>query len=131
MEPLPRISGQRAGVTTAVVTLAGLVLYVFLPDPVRAAGAAVLGLGGLAVVACAAARLHRTRAHAAPVTAAAVSALGLLGATVYLHSLADEPTAIPLGGFGVLLVSFVGLLVTIAVLARGGADDGAGDDPGR
>jgi hypothetical protein len=130
MNPLPRISGQRAVVTTEVVTLAGLVLYVFLPEPVRAAGAAVLGLGGLAVVACAAARLHRTRAHAAPVTVAAVSALGLLGATVYLHSLADEPAAIPLGGVGVLLLSFLGLVVTIAVLAGSGPEE-AGDDPGR
>jgi hypothetical protein len=126
MEPLPRISGQRAVVATEVVTLVGLALYVFLPDPVRAAGVAVLVLGGLAVVACAAARLHRTRANAAPVTVAAASALGLLGAVAYLHTLADEPTAIPLGGVGVLLVSFVGLLVTIAVLAPGGTDDGPG-----
>jgi drug/metabolite transporter (DMT)-like permease len=125
MEHALLISGRRTVVATELVTLVGLVLYIVLPDSLRPAGAAVLALGGLAVVACAGARLRRTRAHRTLTAVAAASALGLMGAAAYLHSLADEPTAIPLAGVGLLLLSFVGIVVTIAMLATRSTDEGA------
>jgi hypothetical protein len=52
-----------------------------------------------------------TKAAAAGIVAAA-SAVGLVGAVLYLRSLADEPSAIPLVGVLVLVVSLVGLVVS-------------------
>jgi hypothetical protein len=95
------------GIRVALVgTLAAFALYVV-------ASASPAGPG---------ARRHDTRRDSRPWRAgsrqcgarrkAAASAVGLVGAVLYLRSLADEPSAIPLVGVVVLVVSLVGLVVS-------------------
>lgn len=117
MEHRPRTPWRHAVLGGEVVTLIGFVLYVALADSAQAVGAAVMVVGVVAVVTCAGGWLSQS--PALPIaTLSVVSALGLVGAVAYLHSLADEPSAIPLAGVGVLVLSLGGVVVSIALLAR-------------
>jgi hypothetical protein len=113
-QPPPR--GRTVAVAEAV-TLAGFFGYVVVPSSLRPLAVAVMVLGALAVVTSAAVWARRPAASRPLAVVAALSSAGLLGAVLYLHSIADEPAAIPLGGVGVLLLSFVGL-TTSALLLR-------------
>lgn len=99
-----------------IVTLAALVAYVFAPSAVRPLSVAVMLVGALAVVTSAVVWARRRTGSRPRAVVAAASAAGLLGSVAYLHSLADEPAAIPLGGVGVLLLSVVGLATSAVQL---------------
>ncbi len=94
------------------ITLAAFVGFLAIPQPGGMASLVVM-VAGAGVVVLLAMTLMRRRVVSRPVAIiAAASAAGLVGAVFYLNSLADEPTAIPLGGMFVLLVSLVGLIVS-------------------
>ena len=97
-------------------TLLAFVAFVVLPDAATAVGIALMVVGALAVMASVAVWGRTATASLPLVLVTLASALGLLGAVAYLRSIADEPSAIPLGGVGVLLLSLVGLLVSAVVL---------------
>ena len=73
---------------------------------------AVMTLAVAVVVAGGVGALRAASVSAGAGVVAAVSALGLVGSVLYLRSLADEPSAIPLVGVVVLVVSLVGLVVS-------------------
>lgn len=108
----------RTVATTEVLVLAGFVVWLVLPSAARTIGFVVLAIGALAVIVSAAALVRRRSAMVAPALVAIASSAGLVGSILYLHSLADEPSAIPIGGVGVLFVSLVGLVVSGALLHR-------------
>ena len=114
MEPHP--PRGRTVSLAGIVTLAALVAYVVAPSAVRPLTVAVMLVGALAVVTSAVVWARRRAASRPRAAVAAVSAAALLGSVAYLHSLADEPAAIPLGGVGVLLLSVVGLATSAVLL---------------
>lgn len=103
---------------TEILVLAGFVVWVALPSTAHTIGFVVLALGALAVAVSAAALIRARTGTAAPAVVAIASSAGLVGSILYLHSLADEPSAIPLAGVGVLMFSLVGLVVSAALLHR-------------
>jgi Na+/proline symporter len=116
MDQDSRLPNARTIATTETVTLLALVGYIALRGPLEGVAVAVMVLAAVATIASAALWWRRQRHDAALCAVSACSAAGLVGAVAYLHSLADEPTAIPLGGVGVLLASLCGLAVTAVVL---------------
>ena len=116
MDSHPQSPRGRTVSLAAVVTLAALVGYVAVPSPGRPLTVAVMLVGALAVVTSAVVWARRRTSWRPRAAVAAVSAAALLGSVAYLHSLADEPTAIPLAGVGVLLLSVVGLATSAVLL---------------
>lgn len=112
-----RLRGRTVAVTEVFV-LAGFVVWLVLPSAAHTIGFVVLALGALAVAVSAAALVRTQSRMVVPGLVAIASAAGLVGSILYLHSLADEPSAIPLGGVGVLFLSLVGLVVSAALLHR-------------
>lgn len=109
-------SARRARLAV-VIALLSFVAFVAVPSRAEVALLVVLLLAALAVLVCS---LGWMRSGSGPRTVAAVaaaSAVGLVGSVLRLRSLADEPSAIPLAGVSVLLLSLVGLIVS-AVLLR-------------
>jgi hypothetical protein len=98
------------------VALAGFVGYLAVPDGARVAAVVVMGAAAVAVLVCALAWMRSRTGSVALALTAAASGVGLVGSVLYLRSLADEPSAIPLGGVGVLLLSLVGLVVSFFCL---------------
>ena len=81
-----------------VAALVGFVAYLAVPSGIRTAALVVMVAAACAVVVCAVSAV-RHRAGTRTVTGiAAASAVGLVGSVLYLDSLADEPTAIPIAG---------------------------------
>lgn len=99
-----------------LLILVGVVGFIALPGSWWIAGQAAMIIGALAVIACAAIRLHRTPVQRITIVVAVISTIGLLGAVAYLHSLDDEPSAIPLAGVGALMLCCLGLLATAVTL---------------
>ena len=106
------LSSRNARVATAV-TLAAFVGYVIASDALRIPVLAVMTLGAAVVVVCGVTGVRRRPGPRAMGVWAAGCAVGLVGSVLYLRSLADEPSAIPIVGVFVLLVSFVGLVVSL------------------
>jgi hypothetical protein len=117
MDTHPHLRGRTVA-TTEVLVLAGFVVLLALPSAAHAIGLAVLALGALAVAASAVVVMRRRSVPSAPAVVAIASAAGLVGSMLYLRSLADEPTAIPIAGVGVLFLSLVGLVVSAVLLHR-------------
>jgi hypothetical protein len=112
MQPLTARNTRAA----TAVALAAFVGYLVVPSPVRPAVVAVMVAAAAAAVACTAAWM-RTPSGSWGIAATAIgSAVGLVGSVAYLHSVADEPAAIPIVGSFVLLASLIGLVVTFLSL---------------
>src|SRR4051794_37756633 len=91
------------------VALVSFVGYLVVPSVVRPVVLVVMVVAAAVVVACAAAWMRSGTARVRRAAwLAIVSAVGLVGSVLYLSSLADEPTAIPVVGTLVLLLSLVG-----------------------
>jgi hypothetical protein len=98
-----------------VVALVGFVAYLAVPSGVRV-GALVAA--SCAVVVCAGVVIRTRSGSPAVAGVAAASSVGLVGSVLYLRSLADEPSAIPLAGTFVLLLSLIGLVTSSLLLRR-------------
>ena len=94
------------------LALVGFVAFLAVPSALRVVAVVVMVAGSLAVVVCALAWRRTPPGSTALGAVAVVSAVGLVGSVAYLSSLADEPSAIPLGGTFALLLSLVGLVVS-------------------
>jgi hypothetical protein len=112
MDTSMHLLGVKNARAAAVVTLVSFVGYVAVPSVLRPVVVVVMVASAVAVVVCATAWMRTPLGSRGIGTTAVVSALGLLGAVAYLHSVADEPAAIPVVGVLVLLVSLVGLVVS-------------------
>ena len=116
MDEIASRLNARSARMAVVVALAGFVSFLAVPSGLRVAALVVMVAGSLAVAVCALAWM-RTPPGVTGIGAVAIaSALGLVGSVFYLTSIADEPAAIPLGGTFVLLVSLVGLVVSLFCL---------------
>jgi hypothetical protein len=113
----PRSSAEHTR-TAAIVALVSFVAYLSLPGATRLLVFAVLLTASAAVVVFAVRALREGSARTAVLWVALTSAGGMVGSILYLNSLSDEPTAIPLIGVLVLLVSINGLFVASLLLRR-------------
>jgi hypothetical protein len=101
-----------------VVALVGFVAYLAVPSGVRVAALVVMVAASCAVVVCAGVVIRTRSGSPAVAGVAAASSVGLVGSVLYLRSLADEPSAIPLAGTFVLLLSLIGLVTSSLLLRR-------------
>jgi hypothetical protein len=100
----------------SAVALAGFIGFLAVPSVLRPAVVVVMVAAAAAVVLCSAAWM-RTPAGSRPTGIVAIaSAVGLVGSVAYLSAIADEPAAIPIVGTLVLLLSLVGLIVSVVAL---------------
>jgi hypothetical protein len=109
------ISRGRARIAV-IAALVGFVAYLAMPSGIRAAALVVMVAASCAVVVCVITAARRRSASRTVAGVAAASAAGLVGSVFYLSSLSDEPTAIPLVGSFVLLLSIVGLFASSLLL---------------
>lgn len=107
---------QRTIAAGELLILVGVAAFIALPGSWWITGQVAMIVGTVAVIPCAVLRLARTPARRNTILVAAISTMGLLGAIAYLQSLDDEPSAIPLAGVGVLMLSLLGLMATTAML---------------
>jgi sugar phosphate permease len=103
--------------TAVIVVLLSLVALFASPSAVKMAPLVVMLVASIGVVVCSVAWMVGRSGSRAVGGVAVASAVGLVGAVLYLRSLADDSSAIPLAGVGVLLLSVIGLVVS-AVLLR-------------
>lgn len=99
----------RAATVLALVAFVG---FLVVPDDLRTPALVVLLATAAAVVVLGVGWMRRRRSVPAVGVVDVASALGLVGSVLYLDSLADEPSAIPIAGSLVLLLSLVGLVVS-------------------
>jgi hypothetical protein len=102
----------------AIVALVSFVAYLSVPGAIRLVVLAVLLTSSVGVVVCSVRAMRERSGSAVVLRVAAASAAGMVGSVLYLNSLSDEPTAIPLVGVLVLLVSINGLFVSSLMLRR-------------
>lgn len=113
MDTTSRLPSVRSTRIATVATLVAFVGYVVVPDSLRILALVAMTLAAAGVVAGGIDGIRRTSGPTATGMVAAGCAVGLVGSVLYLTSLADEPTAIPLVGVFVLLASLVGLAVSL------------------
>jgi len=111
-------SSARDTRTAAIVALVSFVAYLSVPGAIRLVVFAVLLVASVGVVAFAVRALREQSGSTAVLWVALASAVGMVGSILYLNSLSDEPTAIPLVGVLVLLASINGLFATCLLLRR-------------
>jgi hypothetical protein len=110
-----RLNARTARLAVAAA-LAGFVAFLALPSGLRVVGLVLMCAGSLAAAVSAVAWMRTPPASTGIGATAVVSSLGLVGSVAYLSSIADEPAAIPLGGTLALLLSLVGLVVSLFCL---------------
>ncbi len=116
MEHHLRTPSLRTIGASEILILVGVLASIALPETWWIVGQVAPAVGAVAVIACAVVRLARTPVHRFTILVAVISTIGLLGAVAYLHSLDDEPSAIPLAGVGALSLCWLGLLATTMTL---------------
>jgi hypothetical protein len=114
--PQPRARNARRA---CAVALAGFVGFLVVPSVVRPVVVGVMVASAVAAVVIAATWMRTPVGSRTVGSVTIASAVGLLGAVAYLSSVADEPASIPVVGTVVLLLSLVGLAVSVAVLHDG------------
>lgn len=102
----------------AIVALVSFVAYLSVPGGIRLVMLAVLLTSSVGVVVCAVRAMREGSGSTTVLRVAAGSAAGMVGSVLYLNSLSDEPTAIPIVGVLVLLVSINGLFISSLMLRR-------------
>lgn len=111
----PLLTVRNARIATAVA-LAAFIAFIAAPDAMRVVTVAVMVTASAAVVACTTRWMQLTPRSKGAGGVALLSAVGLVASMAYLSSLADEPSAIPIAGTLVLLLSLVGLVVSLFTL---------------
>ncbi|MDQ6935133.1 MAG: hypothetical protein M3130_07605 [Actinomycetota bacterium] len=110
-----RFDAAKVRVTVAVALLS-FVGELAVPSEFKIAPLIVMVTASLGVLVCSLGWIFGRSGSAALGGVAAGSAVGLVGSVLYLRSLADEPSAIPLAGSFVLLLSLIGLVVSTVLL---------------
>ncbi len=110
-----RFSAGKARIAVAVALLS-FVAELAVPSGIKIAPLVVMVTASLSVLVCS---LGWTLGRAGSRVVgglASGSAVGLVGSVLYLRSLSDESSVIPLGGSFVLLLSLIGLVVSMLLL---------------
>jgi hypothetical protein len=115
---MPRRSSATDTRIAAIVALVSFVAYLSVPGGVRLVVLVVLLTSSAGVVVCSVRAMRERSGSMAVLRVAAASAAGMAGSVLYLNSLSDEPTAIPIVGTLVLLMSLGGLFAASLMLRR-------------